>query len=205
VLNTPARRLRAIERALRKRPVPAAELPSWAAKLGGPPTRHRIEEFLVLLHDLRDSTQLSTPLLDWDIDRARHLISERPRVAQRVHPEWLAEWLARRTTVTAEHLDHIPPEKLDEPAIIVEVGACPPGCDPRAFRILIDGTHRLARKLRDGQACWAYLLTDEEQSSICTYRVRGQVAEMPTLPGWGIEEREAAIIVNSPAPRDDVV
>jgi hypothetical protein len=93
--------------------------------------------------------------LDWDIDCARRLISERPRAAQRVHPEWLAEWLARRTTVTAEHFDHIPPEKLDEPAIIVEVAACPPGREPRPFRILIDGTHRLARKLRDGQACGA--------------------------------------------------
>ena len=142
--------------------------------------------------------------LDWDIDCARRLISERPRAAQRVDPKWLADWLARRTTVTAEHLDHIPAEKLDEPAIIVEVAACPPGRDPRPFRILIDGSHRLARKQRDGQACWTYLLTEEEQSSICTYRIRGQVAEMPTLPGWGIREREAGIIVIPPSPRHDV-
>jgi len=142
--------------------------------------------------------------LDWDIDCARRLISERPRAPQRVDPAWLAQWLARRTTVTAEHLDHIPPEKLDEPAIMVDVVACPPGCHPRPFRILIDGTHRLARKLRDGQAGWAYLLTEQEQASICTYRIGGQVAEMPTVPGWGIGPREAGIIVHSSAPRDDI-
>ena len=142
--------------------------------------------------------------LDWDIDCARRLIAERPRAAQRVDGAWLVHWLATRTSVTAEHLDHIPPEKLDEPGIIVEIVACPPGCDPRPFRILIDGTYRLARKLRDGQAGWAYLLTEQEQASICTYRVCGHVAEMPTLPGWGIREREAGITLNSSGPRDDV-
>lgn len=81
---------------------------------------------------------------------------------------------------------------------------CPPGCDPRPFRIVVDGTHRLARKLYNGQACWAYLLTEEEQASIRTYRFGGKVAEMPTLPGWGIRDREAGIIVNASAPRDDV-
>jgi hypothetical protein len=141
---------------------------------------------------------------DWDIDCARRLIAERPRAAQRVDHSWLVQWLARRTTVMVEHLDHIPPEKLDEPAIVVEVAACPPGCDPQPFRILIDGTHRLARKLRDGQTCWAYLLTEQEQASICTYRIRGQVAEKPTVPGWGIGAREAGIIVNSSTPRDNV-
>jgi hypothetical protein len=33
-------------------------------------------------------------------------------------------WLAGRTVVTAEHPDHIPTDRLDEPAIIVEVMAC---------------------------------------------------------------------------------
>lgn len=142
--------------------------------------------------------------LDWDIDSARRLIADRQRAAQRVDHSWLVQWLATRTTVTAQHLDHIPPEKIDEPAIMVEVVACPPGCHPRPFCILIDGTHRLARKLRDGQTCWAYLLTEQEQASICTYRIRGQVADIPTLPGWGIGAREAGIIVNSSAPRGDV-
>ena len=142
--------------------------------------------------------------LDWDVDAARALIAVRPRVAQRVDPEWLRMWLAERTTITVEHLDHIPPEKLDEPAIVVEVVERPPGYDPRPFRILIDGTHRLARRLRDGDDCWTYLLTEEEQASVCEYRVRGQVVEAPTLPGAGIGEREAGIILRSSALGDDV-
>ena len=142
--------------------------------------------------------------LDWDVDRARRLIAARPRIAQRLDPAWVMQWLTERTTLTAEHLDHIPSEKLDEPAMIVEVVACPSGREPRPFRILIDGTHRLARKLRDGQACWAYLLTEQEQASICTYRLGGKVADMPTLPGWGVRDHEAGIITTASAPTDDV-
>src|SRR3989442_10853087 len=88
--------------------------------------------------------------LDWDIDRACRLIAARPHAAQRVDPAWLLQWLNDRTTITVEHLDHIPPEKLDEPAILAELVASPPGCDPQPFPILIDGTHRLARKPRRG-------------------------------------------------------
>src|SRR5207244_3683880 len=61
VVNTPPRRLRAIERALRKRSVPATELPDRAARLGGPPARHRLEEFLALLQELHHSTRESSP------------------------------------------------------------------------------------------------------------------------------------------------
>jgi hypothetical protein len=142
--------------------------------------------------------------LDWKVDAARNLIALRPRVAQRIDPEWLRTWLAQRTTITAEHLDHIPANKLDEPGILVELVASPPGCKTRPFRILIDGTHRLARKLRDGQDCYAYLLTEDEQASVCTYRVKGQLVDMPTAPGLGIREREAGIIPRATAIRDDV-
>jgi len=78
VVNTPPRRLRAIERALRKRPVPAAELPVWAAKLGGAPARHRLEQFLALLQDLHDSTLGSSPV------QALECV-----LLQTGYPEWL--------------------------------------------------------------------------------------------------------------------
>jgi len=142
--------------------------------------------------------------LDWNVDAARALIAARPRVAQRLDRAWLKSWLAERTSVTAEHLDHIPADKLDEPAVMVEVVVCPPAGDPQPFRILIDGSHRATRKLRDRQDCWAYLLTEEEQRSICTYRVAGQVVEVPTFPGPGIGDREAGIIVSSVAASDHV-
>ena len=80
-------------------------------------------------------------------------------------------------------MNHIgSPSQLTEPAILVELMASPPGCDPHPFRILIDGAHRLARKLRDRHACWAYFVTEEEQASICTYRVGGKLADAPTVP-----------------------
>jgi hypothetical protein len=142
--------------------------------------------------------------LDWDIDRARRVIAARPRVAQRVDPDWLRRWLAERTAITLEHLAHIPPHKVDEPGIVVEVMACPPGAEPRPFRILIDGTHRLARRLCNAQEGWAYLLTEDEQASICTYRVRGEVLPLPTFPGFGIGERQAGIILGSSTLGDDV-
>lgn len=142
--------------------------------------------------------------LDWDVDAARALIAARPRTAHRLEPFWVRNWLTERTSVAAEHLDHIPADKIDEPAILVEIMACPLGASPRAFRILIDGTHRVARKLRNGEDCWAYLLTEDEQSSICTYRVDGQVVELPMFPGPGIGDGEAGVILSCAAVRDDV-
>ena len=134
--------------------------------------------------------------LDWDVDAARALIDARPRTAQRLNANWLASWLAERTSITPEHLDHIPAGKLDEPGILIEIMAGPPGCQPEPFRILIDGTHRGARKLRDRQDYWTFLLTEEEQRSICTYRLEGRVAELPSFDGPGISAREAGVFMS---------
>ena len=130
--------------------------------------------------------------LEWDVDAARALIAARPRRAQPLDPAWLKTWLLERTSVTAEHLDHIPADKLDEPAIVVEVVACPQGAVPQPFPILIDGTHRAARKLRDGLDCWAYLLTAQEHHSICTHRIDGQVVEETTFWAPAVPDRQAA-------------
>jgi hypothetical protein len=105
-------------------------------------------------------------------------------------------WLTERTSITPEHLDHIPASKLDEPGILIEIIAGPSGCQPKPFRILIDGTHRAARKLRDHQDYWAFLLTEAEQYSICTYRLEGRVAELPSFPGPGITDREAGVFLS---------
>jgi len=123
---------------------------------------------------------------------------------QRLDPAWLALWLAERTAVTAEHIDHIPGDRLDEPGIVVEVVGGAPGEPPQPFRLLIDGTHRAAGNLRDGRECWAYLLTEQEQRSICTYRLGGHVAEMPTFPGAGVSDRDAGILLAPSGTRNDV-
>jgi DNA helicase-2/ATP-dependent DNA helicase PcrA len=62
VLNVPPRKLRSIEQALRKRPVPVPELPGWAQKRGGPSARRAVEELLAMLDDLHQTTRECQPL-----------------------------------------------------------------------------------------------------------------------------------------------
>jgi hypothetical protein len=132
--------------------------------------------------------------LEWDIEAARALVAARPRVPIRLDEDWIREWLAHRTAVTLEHLDHLPPDRVNEPGLLVEIVNCPPGGEPEPFQVLIDGSHRTARRLRDNCDSWAYLLTEEEQRSVCTYRCEGSLVEIPTLPGPGVSEHQARII-----------
>jgi DNA helicase-2/ATP-dependent DNA helicase PcrA len=62
VLNVPPRKLRSIEQALRKRPVPVPELPMWAQKRGGPSARRAVEELLAMLNDLHQTAYERPPL-----------------------------------------------------------------------------------------------------------------------------------------------
>ena len=61
IINVPPRRLRAIEQALRKRPVLVDQLPVWAQKRGGPTTRRSVEALLVLLAGVHNETQGQRP------------------------------------------------------------------------------------------------------------------------------------------------
>jgi DNA helicase-2/ATP-dependent DNA helicase PcrA len=61
IVDTPPRRLRSIEQALRRAPVPTAELPDWAQRRGGPPARRRVEELLALVEDLHQQTEGRPP------------------------------------------------------------------------------------------------------------------------------------------------
>jgi DNA helicase-2/ATP-dependent DNA helicase PcrA len=61
IIDTPPRRLRAIEQALRRTPVPTAELPGWAQRRGGPRARQRVEQLLALIHELHGETQDRAP------------------------------------------------------------------------------------------------------------------------------------------------
>jgi DNA helicase-2/ATP-dependent DNA helicase PcrA len=74
VLNVPPRRLRAVQQALRRRPVPVSELPSWAQKRGGPSARRAVEEVLAMLGDLHESTRECSPLIAFDtvLERTRY-------------------------------------------------------------------------------------------------------------------------------------
>jgi len=61
VVNVPPRRLRAVEQALRKRPVPVPELPLWAHRRGGPTARRSVEELLATLDELQQATRQCQP------------------------------------------------------------------------------------------------------------------------------------------------
>jgi len=141
--------------------------------------------------------------LEWDVDAATALIAARPRTAQRVGSHWLRHWLTTRSEPTPEHLDHIPAAKLDEPRILVDVLAGPRGAE-LPFRILIDGTHGAARRVRDGQPFLAYLLTEDEQRSVCTYYRNGQPTRVPTFAGPGVDDRQVGVLVRTSTDGPDI-
>jgi hypothetical protein len=133
--------------------------------------------------------------LNWDIARAQELLAQRPRKPKKLDPVELADWLRSRVTITPSHLDHIPVAKRAVPGIFVVITvAARPGAPMLDFGILIDGSHRAALALRDGRDFYAYLLTEPEQRSICTYTVEGTVTEIPLIaPGPGITAEDAGL------------
>ncbi|HEX2918259.1 MAG TPA: hypothetical protein VHN81_07045 [Edaphobacter sp.] len=88
--------------------------------------------------------------LRFNIRIARELV--RPEMLHRVDPAATTKWL-ESTQIWPEHLDHLP---LDlGPGIMVTL---PNQCG----RLVIDGNHRAARALRDGQEFLAYLLPEKQ-------------------------------------------
>lgn len=97
-------------------------------------------------------------------------------------------------TITSGHLNHIPADRRDEPGIVVVVStAIGPEAPLYELPVLIDGSHRAALALHDGREFFAYLLTEDEQRSICTYRVGGQVTEIPLVPGPGVTDQQVGL------------
>jgi len=132
--------------------------------------------------------------LSWDIAQARQLIATHPRAPKKLDPAELRQWLRERVTITPQHLDHIPADKRAEPGIFVIITVARGQRTPmHEFGILIDGSHRAALALRDGQNFHAYLLTEEEQRSICTYTVEGHPTEISLVPGTGVTPEEAGL------------
>jgi len=103
VVNVPPRRLRAIEQALRKRPVPSAELPLWAQKRGGPAARHSVEEFLKMLDELNRATVDLQPI------QALHMVLERT-----AYTGWLAN--QKDGTMRLKHLEELEEAMENSPA-----------------------------------------------------------------------------------------
>ncbi len=104
VINVPPRRLRAVEQALRKRPVPIAELPLWAQKRGGPPARQAVEQLIALVENLHQATGDCRPVLALEavLDRTEYAV-------------WLADQENGRARLT----------RLEELRAVMETSAAP--------------------------------------------------------------------------------
>jgi DNA helicase-2/ATP-dependent DNA helicase PcrA len=76
ILDTPSRRLRSVERAFRRCPVPICDLMDYAQKLGGPPARQAVESLLALLADLHAASTNSSPVqvLETVLDRTAYAV-----------------------------------------------------------------------------------------------------------------------------------
>lgn len=67
--------------------------------------------------------------------------------------------IAMMTAVDEDHAAAISPERADEPVLIATL--------PQVGHLLLDGRHRLTRRLKDGREDFAYFLLDESRTSQC--------------------------------------
>lgn len=139
----------------------------------------------------------------WDVNMARRIVNQRPRELMRFTRAdfealplciWPERGVPERElnapapwVPVVGHLDHIPDEKLYEPPILITCTMTTrQGQVLGARLVLIDGTHRSAKRLRAGElSIGVYTLTREE-SYLCW--LSGQ-SLIPLLPP--IEKRAA--------------
>lgn len=123
---------------------------------------------------------------EFDVVKARELIAARPRAVTIMPVEALAEW-TQTSNVTWEHIDHLPPEVRRRPGIVVfqlrrgTVTDLDTGEFIREvvvpMPIVIDGSHRGAGCLRDGEPFYVSLLTAAEARQVTTYKEDGGVVK----------------------------
>jgi hypothetical protein len=101
------------------------------------------------------------------IAKARAMVEADPRPPRRIEPDALQQFLDEHAeAINTAHLDHIPNGALRVPGLVVQFDELDEHGQLRPTSVLIDGTHRAARSLRDGQPFFAYLLTDNEMAAI---------------------------------------
>jgi DNA helicase-2/ATP-dependent DNA helicase PcrA len=103
VLDTPPRRLRDIERAFRKHPVPIADLPAHAERRGGRSAKEAVEGLLKLLDELHTSTAGQKPfaVLETILERTAYavwLASQKDGPSRLQHVEQLHSLLQHTQT-----------------------------------------------------------------------------------------------------------
>ena len=128
-------------------------------------------------------TQAGGQSWTWDIAcaramAARHSASERLVL----DPAEIAAWLAGHGQVDEGHLQHIPPDRLDEPVLLAPV---PDG----EGHVLINGAHRATLRIRAGLSVDACLLSVVESAlaidvvPLAMHRVAQELRREGLLPG----------------------
>ena len=119
----------------------------------------------------------------WDVVCARALVAGRSRSEQLVlDPADIAAWLAGHGQVDEGHLQHIPPDLLDEPVLLAPV---PDG----EGHVLIDGAHRATVRIRAGLSVNACLLSVVESAlaidvvPLSMHRVAQELRRQGLMPG----------------------
>jgi hypothetical protein len=107
----------------------------------------------------------------WNISLARDIIAATPRPAEPLDVEKTAAHLAGSDYLPG-HLDHV---NIGVPGIMAPITI-----DGQEGWVLIDGTHRMLRCQRDGQAGFPVYPIERWESLLC-------LAEVPHLPHRGVQ------------------
>jgi hypothetical protein len=140
----------------------------------------------------------------WNMALAHQLVAAYPP-ASRLDSRWLEVWINNRSNLIAGHIDHIPDGHLDEPVLcdVTYVNALTDDEVPCSvpFRMLLDGHHRAARKLREGQPVYGHVLRPWDHERVYSAE---EGAYDPELMGWlSREEAEALPWIRSTGLIDD--
>jgi hypothetical protein len=133
----------------------------------------------------------------WSLDVARGYIRAGLVPIMELDPDALKSWIDTYADVDEAHLDHIPLESIYVPGILIAIATAPTVDDPiEIFPILLDGTHRATRALREGRPFFAYVLNEPQQRDCrVQYWLNGRlIAQTEPIPGGWPDIREARIL-----------
>ena len=104
--------------------------------------------------------------MEFKVAKARAMVKYDPRLPRPILPRALRQFLEQHAeAINVDHLAHLPPEDRCEPGLIVQFDELDDRGQQVPTAVLIDGTHRAARALRDNRLFLAYVLTDAEMAA----------------------------------------
>lgn len=120
----------------------------------------------------------STGTMEFKVAKAQAMVDVDPRPARYLTPAALRRFLERHAeALNQAHLDHLPLELRSRPGLVAQFDELDDQGRQVPTAVLIDGTHRAARALRDGYAFHAYVLTDAEMAA-CVEVIGVDIAQL---------------------------